>query len=226
MVPDNASIMRKEEQNRGWSTALKSLRRWLLPGAVLVALAPLAMAQDYGVKAGIPVSTLTGQGALSWRPGLQIGGFAAYGNDRSLRFKAELLVTHKGSYSRSRDELRSLGLTYVELPLMFNILITPKLYLNLGFAPSTLLAGTYRYRMGDERGARAIANRVNRWDYSTLIGAEYWWKNDRYFGVRYNHSFVHLQGFEGSFFRDDRLPFSRSMQFYVGYKLKTILFWQ
>jgi len=179
--------------------------------------------QEYSWKAGVTLSSLKNQGTFNVMPGLQFGGGVKLAGNEPLTFKIEALITQKGSNTWNRSNLRNVNLFYLEVPLMFNWEILSGYYIHLGFSPALLLLGNYRYT----EGGNYFSNWLNRdskiLDYSTFIGLDIDWTDDVSFGIRYNHSWVPVQGVSGQLYRDASLPLSRTIQVYVSRKLKNSL---
>ncbi|WMJ75097.1 porin family protein [Cytophagaceae bacterium ABcell3] len=186
---------------------------------------PNSYAQDahsFGVKGGATVTTLSNMGKSSIKPGLQVGGFAKLGGGESIFFKAELLATQKGAWTLGRSEVNNFNLNYLDLALMFGIELYKGLSMNVGMQPSMLVRGTHRSSGAENGDTRSIGSEIARFDYSLLIGAEYFVNPDWFIGARYSHGFVPLQNRRGEFTinNNNQLLSNRVVQFYVGYVLK------
>jgi hypothetical protein len=169
-----------------------------------------------GVKGGMVLSTLTGQGG-SLKPGFMAGGYGKIGTKELLFFQAEVLLTQKGSRNNRLGEPRNFNLLYLDIPLMYGIEITNGLSVNMGIQPGILLSGSYVNEMNQRTG---IAKRLYAMDYSTIIGAEYSLKENIFAGFRYNHGFVPIFNYRAGIETRERLPANRFLQFYAGYRLK------
>lgn len=172
-------------------------------------------AQSFGAKAGLAFTTLSNQPDLNLKPGLQAGVFAKLGGRQSLFFKSEFLLSQKGTWNWSSDNPINFSLYYIDLPLMFGVDITRGLTVNAGIQPSMLLGGSLK----TAQGRRSIGNDLARFDYSLLIGAEYFVKEFWFIGLRYNYSYVPIQNDSGEFTRLNlnQLLANRAIQLYVGY---------
>ncbi len=176
--------------------------------------------QEMGVKSGVVFSSLKNVSGVNFRPGLQIGGYKNFGASERLFFRTEALLTQKGSWSWSQANLNSVSLAYFDISLLFCVDVTEKFNLNFGFQPSVLIAGRHRFIEDDIKQAKFVGNDVSRFDYSTLIGVEYKLTDNIFLGIRYNHSFIPVQGYGGNISVSGTLPLSRIFQVYAGLKLK------
>lgn len=180
----------------------------------------LLLGQHYGLKTGIIMSNVTGQSSGIFAPGLQVGAYTKLGGEEALTFRIELLLTQKGSNNYNKNNLRHINLTYIDLPLLFNLEVVDKISFNFGFAPSMMLFGSFRYSVGDNTTRRSLRREINVFDLNTMVGLEYLWTDKISFGLRYNHSFIPIAGYESEFYRNNTLPFNRVIQFYCGYRLQ------
>ncbi len=156
-------------------------------------------AQSFGLKAGIAIGTLSHQANLNPQPGLQAGAFAKLGGRESLFFKGEALITQKGSRNWESDQPNNFRLYYFDLPLMIGTDLYKGVTLNLGIQPSLLLAGTHKTAENGTTSSRGIRSDLQKFDYSLLIGAEYFITENKLVGLRYNHGFVPIQSLRGEF---------------------------
>lgn len=190
--------------------------------ATLSFISPGAFAQEthsYGMKFGSTLSTLSNQANYNLKPGLQLGGFAKLGGRESLFFKAELLASQAGTWNWNQERPNNINLYYLDLPLMFGINSFRGLSINLGIQASVLLAGTYRSSIGGNINNRSIGSNLARFDYSYLVGLEYFIKDDWFLGARFNYGFVPIQSYQGELTINNqyKLLSNRILQIYVGY---------
>lgn len=178
--------------------------------------------QDFGIKAGLITSTVKGQGSGSFKPGFQIGAYKTFGSNERLYIQLEGLITQKGSWNWNSSNKSNINLYYLDVPIMFNIVLSERLNANIGFQPSLFIAGNYQYSIDGESQTMGLRNEVPAMDYSTLFGLEYEYKKDLVFGVRYNHSFVPLQSYENDFADNNKLPASMVVQFYAKMPLNKV----
>ncbi len=181
-------------------------------------------AQHYGVKAGPTVSTINGQvQADNLVSSLQLGGYAKFGSSQPLYFRAEVNFTHKGVRNwRGIEgfENNRLNAFYAELAVMFGIELNSKLTLNLGFQPGICMYAHHRYTLEGENVSGSFGDQMTLLDYSTLMGLEYYMNSTMFFGARYNHSFVPIQGRGSLLDKVGQEPTFMTLQLYVGYRLK------
>jgi len=176
-------------------------------------------AQEYSAKGGLTMSSMKNQGNFSVMPGIQFGVGAQLGGKEPLTFKIEALITQKGSNNWSRDNLRNVNLLYLEVPVMYNWEIISGYFIQLGFSPALLLLGNYRYVENNSSNSDFINRDSKLFDYSTFIGLDVEWKKNMFIGLRYNHSWVPIQGVTGQLYRNGELPLSRTFQLYIGYNI-------
>lgn len=186
----------------------------------LLSIATSNFGQEMGVKSGVVFSSLKNVSGANFRPGLQIGAYKNFGASERLFFRTEALLTQKGSWSWSQSDLNSISLAYFDVALFFCVDVTEKFNVNFGFQPSVLIAGRHRFIEDDIKQAKFVGNDVSRFDYSTLIGVEYKLTENIFLGVRYNHSFIPVQGYGGNISVSGTVPLSRVFQVYAGMKLK------
>lgn len=199
---------------------MRAILTIMLSSICILSSTILITAQNQGLKAGLVFSNVTGPSNGSISPGLQLGVYKKLGGEEVLTFKVELLITQKGSNNYNRSNLQNLNLLYLDLPLFFNLELINKFNLNFGFGPSMLLFGSYRYTENGDIVRRSVGKELNKFDLNTLLGLEYIWNDNILLGIRYNHSFVPISGYESEFYRDGKLPFNRVFQFYCGYRFK------
>ncbi len=176
--------------------------------------------QEMGLKSGFVFSSLKNVSGVNLRPGFQIGGYKTFGSTERLFFSSEVLLTQKGSWSWDQSNLNSISLAYFDLAFYFCVDVTEKFNLNFGIQPSILLVGRHRFIENEIKQAKFVGNDVSRFDYSTLLGVEYKLSENIFLGLRYNHSFVPLQGYGGNISVSGTIPISRIFQMYAGLKLK------
>ena len=169
-----------------------------------------------GVKGGMVLSTLTGQGG-NLKPGFMAGGYGKIGTNELLYFQAEVLFTQKGSRNNRVGEPRNFNLLYIDIPLMYGIEITNSLSINMGIQPGILLHGSYVNETNQRTG---ISKSLSSMDYATIIGAEYQLKENIFAGFRYNHGFVTIFNYRAGIEIRNRLPTNRFFHIYAGYRLQ------
>jgi hypothetical protein len=180
-------------------------------------------AQDYGLKGGVVVSTINGQGNSSLRPGLQLGAYKNFGATERLFVQMEALFTQKGSWNWDSQNQRNVNLYYFDFAVMFGVLVGEKITLNLGIQPSVFLGGNFKYSNDGQAQNRSLLGEVSAMDYATLFGLEYDLNDDFTVGGRFNYSFVPLQSYDNIFADNGELPYSMILQLYGKVKMDKLL---
>jgi len=193
-----------------------------LLAVVIVVTSITGYAQNFGLKGGLVTSTITGQGALAIKPGLQLGGYFRMGADAPLFLQAELLITQKGSWNWNSNVKNQVDLIYLELPVMYSIEVYSQTVLSFGLQPAMLLSGRHTYTDGEQNEVTIKGNDMSRFDYALMIGAEYALSPDFILGLRYSNSMIPLQGYDSEFYKSNILPRLRVFQFYVAIPLDVI----
>jgi hypothetical protein len=186
---------------------------------VLVSLPQESIAQQYGARSGLTFSSITGQGTFNIRPGLQVGVFADFGSSEPLYFRAEFLLSQRGSFNWNLSNVNGITVYHAEVPVMYCIEFLEKFTINLGFAPAILITATRKSAEQSDGSFRFIGRELKRVDYSTFAGIEYMWKYNLEIGMRYNHSFTPLTSYDSDLYVDKTLPVLRTFQVYVNYTL-------
>ncbi|ADR23428.1 hypothetical protein MATR_27220 [Marivirga tractuosa] len=180
-------------------------------------------AQDYGLKGGLVVSTINGQGNSSLKPGLQLGAYKKFGATEKLFVQMEALITQKGSWNWDSENINNINLYYFDFAIMFGVMISEKFTVNLGIQPSIFLGGSYKYSTGNQEHKESLKGRVSTMDYATLFGLEYDFDENYTIGGRFNYSFVPLQSYENNFAENAELPYSLVFQLYGKVKMEKVL---
>lgn len=171
-------------------------------------------AQDYGLKGGLVVSTINGQGNSSLKPGLQLGGYKKFGATEKLFVQMEALFTQKGSWNWDSENINNINLYYFDFAIMFGILLGEEFTVNIGIQPSIFLGGNYKYSIDGQEQKESLNGRVSAMDYATIFGLEYDLNENYSIGGRFNYSFVPLQSYENDFAENNELPYSMLFQLY------------
>lgn len=179
-------------------------------------------AQDYGLKAGLVVSTVNGQGNSSLKPGLQLGGFKKFGATEKLFVQMEALLTQKGSWNWDMENQNNINLYYFDFAIMFGLLLDEKFTLNIGIQPAVFLGGNYKYSIDGQTEKESLIGRVSAMDYATIFGLEYDISESISIGGRFNYSFVPLQSYENDFSDNNELPYSMVLQLYGKVKMDKV----
>ncbi len=192
---------------------------YLMSIMFLLFLSTKGISQEYGLKLGGTASYLTGLENMEIKPGGQVGAFVKLGGEEVLYFKAELLLSQKGARAYG-DDVEKVNLLFIDLPLMFGIVLSEALHLNIGFQPSMFLYGNYSSGGTDLNIDNSQPSGASEFDYSTLIGLEYKINDRILLGLRYNHSFVPIVKYNNSFFENEKSIISRVGQIYLGYRFR------
>ncbi|SMG40100.1 Outer membrane protein beta-barrel domain-containing protein [Marivirga sericea] len=180
-------------------------------------------AQDYGLKTGLVISTVNGQGNTNLKPGAQLGVYKNFGATEKLFVQMEALVTQKGSWNWDSENVNNINLYYFDFAIMFGILLDEKFTINLGIQPSIFLGGSYHYSVDDQKIKENLGGTVSAMDYATLFGLEYDLSDDFTIGGRFNYSFVPLQSYDNIFADNGELPYSMVVQLYGKVKMDKLL---
>ena len=180
-------------------------------------------AQDYGLKGGLVISTINGQGNSSLRPGLQLGAYKNFGATERLFVQMEALFTQKGSWNWDNENQSNINLYYFDFALIFGVLAGEKITLNLGIQPSVLLGGIFKYSANGQAENQSLKGEVSAMDYATLFGLEYDLNDNFTLGGRFNYSFVPLQSYDNIFADNGELPYSMVFQLYGKLKMDRLL---
>lgn len=182
-------------------------------------------AQDFGLKGGLVVSTINGQGSGSLKPGLQLGTYKNFGATEKLFVQMEALLTQKGSWNWDSSNRNNINLYYFDFAIMFGILVDENFTINLGIQPSIFLGGNYKYSIDGQEQKESLSGRVSAMDYATIFGLEYDLNENYTIGGRFNYSFVPLQSYENDFAENRELPFSKLVQLYGKVKIDKVKEW-
>jgi hypothetical protein len=197
----------------------------ILISSFLILTAVQLKAQDYGLKTGLVISTVNGQGNSSLKPGVQVGAYKNFGATEKLFVQMEALFTQKGSWNWDSENVNNINLYYFDFAIMFGILLDEKFTINLGIQPSIFLGGNYNYSADDQEQKESLRGRVSAMDYATIFGLEYEFSDNFTIGSRFNYSFVPLQSYENDFADNNKLPYSMLFQFYGKVNMDKVKDW-
>jgi hypothetical protein len=181
------------------------------------------VAQDYGLKGGLTVSTINGQGNSSLKPGLQLGAYKNFGATERLFVQMEAMFTQKGSWNWDSQNQKNINLYYFDFALMFGVLLGEDVTINLGIQPSIFIGGNFKYSEDGQAQSQSLMGEVSAMDYATLFGLEYDLNDNFTIGGRFNYSFVPLQSYDNIFADNGELPFSMVFQLYGKVKMEKVL---
>jgi hypothetical protein len=203
-------------------SSVNSMYRNALMAIIIAATSATCYAQNFGFKGGLVTSTITGQGALAIKPGVQLGGYIRLGADAPLFLQTELLITQKGTWNWNSNVKNQVDLIYLELPVMYSIEVYSNIVLNFGIQPAMLLSGRHTFTDSEQNEVTIRGNNMSRFDYALIIGAEYELKPGLMLGLRYSNSMIPLQGYDSEFYKSNILPRLKVFQFYVAIPLDKI----
>jgi hypothetical protein len=179
-------------------------------------------AQDYGLKAGLVVSTLNGQEENSLKPGLQLGVYKKFGATEKLFVQMEAMFTQKGSWNWDSENVNNINLYYFDFAIMFGILVYEKFTINLGIQPSVFMGGNYKYAVDGQELKESLGGRVSAMDFATIFGLEYDLSKNYTIGGRFDYSFVPIQSYENDFADNNELPYSMLFQLYGKVRMEKV----
>ncbi|WP_130736698.1 porin family protein [Flavobacterium sp. J27] len=134
----------------------------------------------FGAKAGLNLSTLTGDDDTSMKVGFQVGGFAEIGISDKFAIQPELLYSAQGTkYDGAGDP--SLNLDYLNIPVMAKYYVTEGFSLEAGPQIGFLLSAKAKSDGGDVD----FKDYVNSTDFGLNVGAGYDVTENINLGLRY-----------------------------------------
>lgn len=193
-----------------------------------------AKAQEikYGVKAGLNLSTLTGDVAyydVKSKAGFHVGGFAEFKITDKFAVQPELLYSTQGgkiSFSSSDDfsytnDKRDIKLAYLNLPVMAKYYIIPGLSVEAGPQVGFLLSAKNEYQIYSSvsedlsgSGEEDIKGDSKSVDFGFNLGAGYEFTENIFVQARYNFGMTSIS--EDSINEYD--PKNGVLQLSFGYK--------
>lgn len=152
-----------------------------------IAMSSLAFAQQFGIKGGMNLSTISNTEDAFAAPGdanvnskskvgFNVGVFANLPIAESFSIQPELLYNALGTKLTGEDELGNedaltWNLDYLSLPVMFQYNATPAFYLEAGPQFSYLLSSKLKY---NDNATDNDTDGMNKFDVGVGIGAGYW----------------------------------------------------
>ena len=134
----------------------------------------------FGAKAGLNLSTLTGDDDTAMKVGFQVGGFAEIGISEKFAIQPELLYSEQGTkYDGTGDP--SLHLNYLNIPVMAKFYVANGLSLEAGPQVGFLLSAKLKTDAGDGD----FKEYVNSTDFGLNFGVGYDLTANIALGVRY-----------------------------------------
>lgn len=154
--------------------------------AGLLLLVTAAGAQlNYGVKAGVNVSTINSEEDYNAKPGLHVGGVAQYPINAAFRLQAEVNLSMQGAKWGGASDSRTSS-AYLQLPLLAAYRFAPGVFVEAGPQVGYLLSATDRYD-GENHNVKEY---VKKFDAGLAIGAGYALTPQLNAGIRYNAGLV------------------------------------
>ncbi|MGA9213569.1 porin family protein [Kaistella sp.] len=182
-----------------------------------VAMSSLAFAQQFGIKGGMNVSSISKDGGLSdteSKIGFNAGVFLNAPLAANFSIQPEVLYNDLGSkvtYGQNDQNSYSTNLGYISVPVMFQYNATPQFYLEAGPQFSFLVNANSKLKDGSNNTTvtdwtQTAKDNLNTFDFGVGIGAGYYFtpqlgltaryaagvtkigKNDNAFGRPYSES--------------------------------------
>ncbi len=175
--------------------------------------------QEFGAKATLNTTWLSGTEQASVRLLPQFGIVARLGDIDGLHFNGEYLLSFKGAGAHTNESRRSITTLYNEIALMLCYTINQDFTIRVGFQPGVLLYGHLKEVTDQNVGRRSITQEISRFDYTTSIGAEYRYNEAISLGMRYHHSFVPVVKFNNPVFNNSKLYLWRGFEIFAVYDI-------
>jgi long-subunit fatty acid transport protein len=149
----------------------------------------------FGAKAGLNVSTLTGDvNDASSRVGFHVGGFAEIKLSDKFSVQPELLYSAqgaKGSYNEFDGmDITSIDVTtklaYINVPVMAKYYVAEKFSLEAGPQIGFLVSAKEKYSAGGDSAEEDVKDAYKSIDFGVNFGAGYDFTENLSVGVRYN----------------------------------------
>lgn len=161
-----------------------------------IVVSSLTFAQQFGIKAGVNLSTVSDAESLTEvansvdaksKVGFNAGVFANFPVAESFSVQPELLynalgtkLTNKGN--TGNDNALTLNLDYLSLPVMFQYNLVPNLYLEAGPQFSYLLSSKFKY---NGNSTDSNTDGLNKFDIGIGLGAGYYFNGNIGITARY-----------------------------------------
>lgn len=149
----------------------------------------------FGAKAGLNVSTLTGDvNDVSSRVGFHVGGFAEIKLSDKFSVQPELLYSAQGAKGSYNDfdgtDIISIDVTsklaYINVPVMAKYYVADKFSLEAGPQIGFLVSAKEKHSFGGDSEELDIKDGLNSIDFGVNFGAGYDFTENVSVGVRYN----------------------------------------
>jgi len=140
---------------------------------------------NYGLKAGVNVSTIKSEENYHTKSGLYIGGLAQYSINPEFRLQGELNLSMQGAkWDKNGDDRTSS--TYLQLPVLASYRFKPGLFVEAGPQFGFLLSATDHY----DSESHNVKEYVKKFDAGLAVGAGYAITPQLSTGLRYNAGLV------------------------------------
>lgn len=184
---------------------------------VAVAASSLMIAQQFGAKAGLNISTIGGNDNLnqSSKAGFYAGLFMNAPLAANFSIQPEILYNNLGAKIDDAVEAK-VNLDYISVPVMFQYNATPKFYLEAGPEFSFLINTKVT---SDDAGVEAAGNAlinddtIKGFNFGAGIGAGYWFTPNIGLNARYVAGFTDIV-------KDNTDEAARNNNFQVGLAYK------
>jgi len=152
-------------------------------------------AQQFGVKAGLNIASLSMSGSDSnsslekyatQRLGLNIGVFAEFEITDEFSFQPELVYSMQGKKYVNGDDEFNFNFDYLNLPLMGKYYVTDEINIQLGPQIGFLMNAEEETVSGGNSDSRDVKKDLNNIDFGLNFGAGYKMDNGFFFDARYN----------------------------------------
>lgn len=177
------SIMKNVKFNKKF----KIMKKLFLSAAV--AMSSLAFAQQFGVKGGMNVSTISGNDDLGQtsKVGFNAGVFMNAPLAANFSIQPEVLYNNLGAKAGNNIDAK-INLDYISVPVMFQYNATPQFYFEAGPEFSFLVNTKVK---SDNAVVEALGNQlintdtINTFNFGVGIGAGYWFTPNVGINARY-----------------------------------------
>ena len=159
--------------------------------------------QSQGFKAGLigglSTSQVAGDGLSGFnKAGIIAGGFVNCPISTSSFAQMEIVFMQKGSkkpYTQESGTLYVMRLSYIEIPVLFKYVATPKFILEAGPSFGVLVFSEEEYEYGIQEGRPPF----NSLDVSGCIGLNYKLSTNWIFDTRFTNSVIPMRAYENGY---------------------------
>lgn len=143
----------------------------------------------YGLKSGLNVSTINGDGTKDFQPklGFVAGGYYEICIDDYVSVIPEIQYSQQGAkYSDNIDTEGTIKLDYIHLPVMAKYKLTNELTFEAGPQVGLLLSAKDNFKSPIDSGLIDIKEELNAIDFGANFGLNYDFQNGWLLGARYS----------------------------------------